>query len=164
MAEASPQIDEPEAKRRKVRKGTQSCWECKRRKVRCIFATTDDSICKNCSRRGTACISQEHCDESTPSTSSNPVETRLSRVEELLDQLIKRPTNVGVPDQPAQSLLDSNLTQTGRRPPASLTADRSASIPTPATSEVEVAAPFSRSSYNVMVRIDRLQALLTILF
>ncbi|KAF1956827.1 hypothetical protein CC80DRAFT_412943 [Byssothecium circinans] len=48
-----------ESKRRKVRKGTQSCWECRRRKVRCIFTVPTNPICNNCTRRGTPCISQE---------------------------------------------------------------------------------------------------------
>jgi hypothetical protein len=51
--------DEQAAKRRKVRKGTHSCWECKRRKVKCIFSSQDESICITCRRRGTTCISQE---------------------------------------------------------------------------------------------------------
>ncbi|KAF2502205.1 hypothetical protein BU16DRAFT_554278 [Lophium mytilinum] len=46
-------------KRRKLRKGTHSCWECKRRKIRCIFASPDDETCANCRRRGTACAGQE---------------------------------------------------------------------------------------------------------
>ncbi|CAD0106611.1 unnamed protein product, partial [Aureobasidium uvarum] len=54
-------------KRRKIRKGTQSCWECKRRKVRCI---STENICQNCRRRGTACISQDLPDVFTISTPS----------------------------------------------------------------------------------------------
>ncbi|KAH8586191.1 hypothetical protein B0O99DRAFT_529202 [Bisporella sp. PMI_857] len=59
---------ESEAKRRRLRKGTHSCWACKRRKVRCSFASLEtDGIgtgaatgtCLNCQRRGTKCISQE---------------------------------------------------------------------------------------------------------
>ncbi|KFA56654.1 hypothetical protein S40293_06253 [Stachybotrys chartarum IBT 40293] len=50
---------ESEAKRRKTRKGTRSCWECKRRKVRCEFSHSEDAICICCRRRGTECISQE---------------------------------------------------------------------------------------------------------
>lgn len=86
---SSPQA-EPHAKRRKVRKGTQSCWECKHRKVRCIFASAEHLICNNCRRRGTACLGQE-----IPETSAVPlpsrnyeVESRLGRVEELLGQLV----------------------------------------------------------------------------
>ena len=54
--------DEPSVKRRKVRAGTHSCWECKRRKVRCIFASPDDVVCVTCRRRASKCISQEVAD------------------------------------------------------------------------------------------------------
>ncbi|PYH87010.1 hypothetical protein BO82DRAFT_575 [Aspergillus uvarum CBS 121591] len=45
--------------KRKVRKGTHSCWECRRRKIRCQFATPSDSVCVTCSARGTPCVSQD---------------------------------------------------------------------------------------------------------
>ncbi|KAG2412311.1 hypothetical protein HFD88_009868 [Aspergillus terreus] len=49
-----------QAKRRKVRKGTHSCWECKRRKMKCIFDPRIASAsCIGCRRRGSPCISQE---------------------------------------------------------------------------------------------------------
>ncbi|KAF2124244.1 C6 zinc finger domain-containing protein [Dothidotthia symphoricarpi CBS 119687] len=70
-----------EAKRRRLRKGTHSCWECKRRKMKCIFdAPTDANICHGCKRRGSQCISQEFPEEAsanartrveTPSTNSD---------------------------------------------------------------------------------------------
>ncbi|CAI7652586.1 unnamed protein product [Penicillium viridicatum] len=50
--------DEPAPKRRKVRKGTHSCWECRQRKVKCTFSSPDDGICITCHRRGTKCTSQ----------------------------------------------------------------------------------------------------------
>ncbi|KAI8625762.1 hypothetical protein F5Y19DRAFT_488933 [Xylariaceae sp. FL1651] len=50
-------------KRRKVRKGTQSCWECKRRKIRCTFAAPTESICDGCRSRRTKCVGQEFHDE-----------------------------------------------------------------------------------------------------
>lgn len=50
--------DENTAKRRKLRKGTHSCSECRRRKVKCIFSSSNDTICVTCRRRGTKCISQ----------------------------------------------------------------------------------------------------------
>ncbi|KAJ5745614.1 hypothetical protein N7520_010796 [Penicillium odoratum] len=79
-----PRNDFPAAKRRKVRKGTQSCWECKRRKVRCTVAS-ENTICNNCRRRGTACVSQELPE--TPVPSGNQVDARLGRVEELIEIL-----------------------------------------------------------------------------
>ncbi|KAL5340614.1 hypothetical protein BJX70DRAFT_102110 [Aspergillus crustosus] len=49
-----------QAKRRKVRKGTHSCWECKRRKMKCRFDPRIASTsCNGCRRRGSPCISQE---------------------------------------------------------------------------------------------------------
>jgi len=55
--------DQHRDKKRRVRKGTRSCWECKRRKIRCIFATESDTTCRGCLDRGTACISQEFVDD-----------------------------------------------------------------------------------------------------
>ncbi|RYP63626.1 hypothetical protein DL771_009185 [Monosporascus sp. 5C6A] len=58
--ETSP--SEPAPKRRKIRKGTTSCWECKKRKTRCHFANIADVVCAGCQRRGTTCITQEYDD------------------------------------------------------------------------------------------------------
>jgi hypothetical protein len=63
--------DEPSAKRRKVRKGTQSCWECRRRKVKCTFLSQDDAVCINCHRRSTRCISQATSD--VPETAGSDI-------------------------------------------------------------------------------------------
>ncbi|KAE8148693.1 hypothetical protein BDV25DRAFT_157825 [Aspergillus avenaceus] len=49
-----------QSNRRKVRKGTHSCWECKRRKMKCRFDPRIVSAsCNGCRRRGSRCISQE---------------------------------------------------------------------------------------------------------
>ncbi|KAL4977119.1 hypothetical protein BDW66DRAFT_42542 [Aspergillus desertorum] len=50
-------------KRRKIRKGTTSCWECKRRKVRCSLVDNPGGVCKACHRRGTQCLTQDFPDE-----------------------------------------------------------------------------------------------------
>jgi hypothetical protein len=47
-------------RRRSLRKGTHSCWECKRRKEKCSF--DDGDICTGCVRRGTECVSQRFVD------------------------------------------------------------------------------------------------------
>jgi hypothetical protein len=46
-------------KRNRVRKGTFSCWECKRRKTRCKFDSNNAAGCVSCVRRGVSCIGQE---------------------------------------------------------------------------------------------------------
>ncbi|XXG95449.1 hypothetical protein Hte_001711 [Hypoxylon texense] len=69
---------------RKVRKGTRSCWECKRRKVRCVFRSSADVRCVPCGRRGTSCQSQEH-EEVLVTTST--LEERVLRLESLIGTL-----------------------------------------------------------------------------
>lgn len=64
-------MPEPHQKRRKVRKGTRNCWECKRRKVKCTFASATNETCDNCLRRSSACIGQEYEIESLGSTSNS---------------------------------------------------------------------------------------------
>ncbi|KAJ2981195.1 hypothetical protein NQ176_g2171 [Zarea fungicola] len=73
-------------KKRKVRKGTQSCWECKRRKIRCTFAAPTDSICDGCKSRQTKCISQEYQDE--PPSAGRKVD-RIKRMESIIEGLVK---------------------------------------------------------------------------
>ncbi|OCK76859.1 hypothetical protein K432DRAFT_305428, partial [Lepidopterella palustris CBS 459.81] len=62
-AEDTETYAQSEAKRRKVRKGTRSCWECKRRKMKCIFGPLSNVTCNGCRRRGSQCVSQEFPEE-----------------------------------------------------------------------------------------------------
>ncbi|KAL4793915.1 major facilitator superfamily domain-containing protein [Aspergillus venezuelensis] len=41
-----------------IRKGTKSCTECRRRKVRCVRIPEDAPICRQCTERNTACLAQ----------------------------------------------------------------------------------------------------------
>ncbi|KAF2452836.1 hypothetical protein BDY21DRAFT_328633 [Lineolata rhizophorae] len=89
---------ESEAKRRKVRKGTRSCWECKRRKIRCSFSTASDSVCIGCRRRGTSCVTQEYPEETAAAALSTgdrgrSMGDRIVRVEALVEQLVKQVGN-----------------------------------------------------------------------
>ncbi|KAI9791990.1 MAG: hypothetical protein M1816_003259 [Peltula sp. TS41687] len=74
--------------RKKPRKGTHSCLECKRRKVRCTFPSGGQSVCVGCTVRKSACISQEY--ESVPlphQTRRENVRDRIGRLEALVEQL-----------------------------------------------------------------------------
>ena len=62
MADAESQSPR---KRRKIRKGTTSCWECKRRKVQCSLVDTPNAVCTACQRRGTKCVTQDVLDETS---------------------------------------------------------------------------------------------------
>jgi Fungal Zn(2)-Cys(6) binuclear cluster domain len=90
---------EPDSKRRKVRKGTRSCWDCKRRKVKCIFKSANDAVCISCVRRGTACVSQEHPEEESHTEDSRgQLFDRVARVESLLEDLVRKVGNHAVRD------------------------------------------------------------------
>lgn len=54
--------DRPQKRRRTVRKGTHSCWACKRRKEKCERTNNELSsyVCRGCERRGTRCVGQEY--------------------------------------------------------------------------------------------------------
>lgn len=108
-------MEEPSSKRRKIRKGTTSCWECKpqtchaipgrqdtllnldcvlgkRRKIRCQFASSSTEVCIGCDRRGTPCVTQDHDDsgaEQHAASKHRETEERLRRAEGLLEKMIE---------------------------------------------------------------------------
>ena len=96
-SEFRPADDQPEPKRRKVRKGTQSCWECRRRKVRCTFTTSTGSVCDGCKRRNATCISQEFADEAKGPEGTQEVDDGLNRLESTVAWLAEK---VDVSDEP----------------------------------------------------------------
>ena len=95
----SPLIEDRSTGRRKVRKGTQSCWECKRRKIRCIFSGPQTLTCDGCRRRGKACVSQEYPDVGNGAP-SDQLGARLDRIEAILGRLVE---NIGSGNAPYSS-------------------------------------------------------------
>lgn len=84
----------PQTKRRKVRKGTRSCWECRRRKMKCIYGSPADTICISCKRRGAKCVDQQFPEHiSTPLDRSLQMGDRVVRVEAMVEQLFKKMSN-----------------------------------------------------------------------
>ncbi|KAK8139162.1 hypothetical protein PG984_002542 [Apiospora sp. TS-2023a] len=109
----------PPSKRRKLRKGTQSCWECKRRKTRCTYATSSDAICDGCKSRVTKCISQEFEDAPGEQHGSKTSE-RLKHMESLLHQLLpKRQVGDRAESYTDQSKTVSTTLESPRWPPNS---------------------------------------------
>jgi len=101
----------PEIKKRKVRKGTRSCWECRRRKMRCIFRSPADSICISCQRRGAECVGQQFPEViSTSLDRSLQMGDRVVRVEALVEKLLQ-----GTPDE-AVSVGPYEATRGGDKP------------------------------------------------
>ncbi|KAJ5722397.1 hypothetical protein N7488_000432 [Penicillium malachiteum] len=81
----------PIAKRRKVRKGTRSCWECRQRKMKCIFNKPADNECTRCRRRGVKCVSQEYPEEIASSLDRNlQLGDRMAKLESLVEKLLDK--------------------------------------------------------------------------
>lgn len=75
--------------RKKMRKGTRSCWECKRRKIRCIFASPQAETCIGCERRRTPCVNQDLPENLAPATVGNRhLSARIARVEDVMRDLL----------------------------------------------------------------------------
>ncbi|CAG9952574.1 unnamed protein product [Clonostachys rosea f. rosea IK726] len=83
----APLPQSPPSRRRKVRKGTFSCWECKRRKRRCELKPGSSSACVSCQRRGLPCLSQE---EYEPQAGPEQVSERICHVENLIGVLLEQ--------------------------------------------------------------------------
>ncbi|OCL06582.1 hypothetical protein AOQ84DRAFT_343131 [Glonium stellatum] len=80
-----------EHRRKRVRKGTRSCWECRRRKIKCIYQSDDHSICVSCLDKGTTCLSQEYVDDQSPHDAGNSaLDQRMGKVEALLEKLMEK--------------------------------------------------------------------------
>jgi hypothetical protein len=89
--DANSPSPEPNAKRRKLRRGTRSCWDCKKRKVKCTFETTTDAVCISCRRRGAACVSQENPEEqSRAGDGFDHLFERVAGVKALLEELVEK--------------------------------------------------------------------------
>ncbi|KAL8377518.1 hypothetical protein RB595_008275 [Gaeumannomyces hyphopodioides] len=59
--------------RKRMREGTRSCTECRRRKIRCIF-NPPDQVCSPCQARGSRCVDQRDASpgETTPAAQRAP--------------------------------------------------------------------------------------------
>ncbi|PKY04122.1 hypothetical protein P168DRAFT_252931 [Aspergillus campestris IBT 28561] len=71
-----------------LRKGTNSCTECRRRKVRCVRLFEGSASCRQCEERGSACMAQTsaHRPSRTPRL---PSRYRISQLESQVSQLTR---------------------------------------------------------------------------
>ena len=73
-----------------MRKGTRSCQECRRRKIRCVFQP-NAHICDGCAPRGTECIEQNLVDtRTTPLEKRKNVRDRLGQLEDMVSQILHK--------------------------------------------------------------------------
>ncbi|KAK9258055.1 hypothetical protein V1519DRAFT_44704 [Lipomyces tetrasporus] len=76
---ANGRLDGP----RKMRKGTRSCTQCRRRKIRCVFPPDNFQACARCMHRGLECVEQTY--EDTVGNENTTLRDRIARLESLLE-------------------------------------------------------------------------------
>ena len=107
--------------RKKMRKGTKSCIECRRRKIKCTFEPGRTSICNECFARGSTCIDQELGDSATVAHAFNTLQPqskddqnsvlkeRVTYLEDLVKQVLDRlPEKNGPPPVVPPSRIDKH--------------------------------------------------------
>ncbi|CAG5175726.1 uncharacterized protein ALTATR162_LOCUS8185 [Alternaria atra] len=94
--------------RKKMRKGTHSCFECRRRKIRCIFQPDNPDVCSECFARGSRCIDQEHANPEVIVDHRKNLRERVSRLEALIDTLLEDKTVKSESRSQSQSLADTS--------------------------------------------------------
>ncbi|KAI1825855.1 hypothetical protein F4861DRAFT_537662 [Xylaria intraflava] len=96
-------------RRRKIRRGTRSCWECKRRKIRCFFGTASDTVCVGCRRRGSSCVGQEFVDEELPESRFLQPGDGMATLEAIVQDIVRSVTKTGPNTASASSFTSDNL-------------------------------------------------------
>lgn len=95
---------------KRMRLGTKSCAECRRRKVRCIFAPGQDR-CDQCLAHSSPCVAQEKLpsgDDASPSSGTEDVVALKKRIDEL--ETLMRGLPGDMLSHRSSSIHDSGLT------------------------------------------------------
>lgn len=100
--------------RKGMRKGTHSCYECRKRKVRCIFAK-DSTICESCAARGKGCTEQrrELLHDAAIDTKES-LRERVARLEAIIQASSSDSGSAAVDQTSNRSELGSRDTQPNR--------------------------------------------------
>ncbi|PVH97793.1 hypothetical protein DM02DRAFT_616265 [Periconia macrospinosa] len=114
--------------RKKMRKGTHSCFECRRRKIRCIFPPDNPDVCSECFARGSRCVDQEHADPDVVVDHRKNLRERVSRLEALVDSLLEEKTERSTSDVTSVSSKPPNLISKDAYPPTPLSSKASSSV------------------------------------
>ncbi|KAH7132488.1 hypothetical protein B0J11DRAFT_228459 [Dendryphion nanum] len=116
--------------RKKMRKGTHSCFECRRRKIRCIYPSDNPDVCSECFARGSRCVDQEHADPEVVVDHRKNLRERVSRLEALVDSLLEDKT-----EKTERSVTDASSSRTPNYittkdtfPPTPLSSEASSSL------------------------------------
>lgn len=128
-----------------MRKGTKSCLECRRRKIKCTFEEGRTAVCNECYARGSTCIDQEHGDiqtyaQSTGEQSSYSLRERVTQLEGLVKQVLDRLPENGSSNNPCQSHQDQRNGSTSDTQTAAevLKSLRTTAVPPPVEEAIQL--------------------------
>ncbi|OOQ82470.1 hypothetical protein PEBR_38902 [Penicillium brasilianum] len=103
--------------RKKMRKGTKSCVECRRRKIRCTYHPDRPETCNECRLRGSTCIDQEHSSDdlgsapgSTQGDQRYSLRERVAHLEAVVQGLSKRLDQQSSHETPSRNLPQAEVT------------------------------------------------------
>jgi hypothetical protein len=104
------------AQRRRMRKGTRSCVECRTRKTRCIFIA-GSRICNGCKTHGKTCIEQtyNHIKEAGIDKRVG-LKDRVKELEALVNQLMDKDnldSKVEIPERYREKLKERRVKRQG---------------------------------------------------
>ena len=71
-----------------MRKGTRSCRECRRRKIKCTWTSEQAAVCRECSEHHRQCSSQGLVDNTSVGKRSN-LKIRIGKLESIIERLSK---------------------------------------------------------------------------
>ena len=87
---AMPSVLSDETTRKRMRKGTHSCTECRRRKKSCVMPPNGEK-CTECIERGVECLSQESRPLKQPRIESKQaLQVRIARLETVVQSVVDR--------------------------------------------------------------------------
>ena len=120
--------------RKKMRKGTKSCLECRRRKIKCTFEAGRPQVCNECYARGSTCIDQEHGDINTYTQNtqadqvSYSLRERVTQLEDLVRQVLnklpeKEDFRQGTPTTTQRTAVDTQAAEVLKSLKSSVAAD-----------------------------------------
>ncbi|OAQ65481.1 N-terminal binuclear Zn cluster-containing/DNA binding domain-containing protein [Pochonia chlamydosporia 170] len=114
---------------RRMRLGTKSCAECRRRKVKCIFPP-ESSICQGCALHNVACTAQQpRCQaQDEPETDKTALQQRVNELEGLVKSLAES-VRVATANNSADASVTSSTTEGGSSSATLLTTSHPADSP-----------------------------------
>ncbi|KEZ40182.1 hypothetical protein SAPIO_CDS9234 [Scedosporium apiospermum] len=121
--------------RKRLRRTTRSCYQCRKRKVKCQLTDENVETCAECLKSGTQCTLRPLHAEPDSESPPQELEVRLERIESLLRKLVQ--THEGsqlaaVPDLLWNEFLLHPPVDDGTLPPPPLVDDHGVPMPMPA--------------------------------